>query len=228
MPPVIVSLLAEAQRWPVFPIYGMSWQAIVEDGNARVAEARGRLCRCGGGVSQVRRVLHERARDHVAMGKQARRKARWSGSPIGPRPLKAAPRSSKGGSAKARRMCAARFSAVSANPENTTSIPRAFSAVFVYVIQEQGRYAEAEQLQRQVIDIYKGLGYADELRPAGQRQCLPRADFESRAQVRRGDQALRSGRCLDGEVGAVAPRGRQRRSCARLHHAHAGQLRQRA
>ncbi|MDZ4368430.1 MAG: hypothetical protein U0987_15620, partial [Afipia sp.] len=37
------SLLAEAQRWPVFPIYGMSWQAIVEDGNARVAEARGRF-----------------------------------------------------------------------------------------------------------------------------------------------------------------------------------------
>ena len=31
--------------------------------------------------------------------------------------------------------------------------------VLVYVIQEQGRYAEAEQLQRQVIDIYQGLGY---------------------------------------------------------------------
>ena len=34
--------------------------------------------------------------------------------------------------------------------------------VLVYVIQEQGRYAEAEQLQRQVIDIYQGLGYAPE------------------------------------------------------------------
>ncbi len=34
--------------------------------------------------------------------------------------------------------------------------------MLVYVIQEQGRYAEAEQLQRQVIDIYKGLGYAPE------------------------------------------------------------------
>ena len=31
--------------------------------------------------------------------------------------------------------------------------------ILVYVIQEQGRYAEAEQLQRQVIDIYRGLGY---------------------------------------------------------------------
>ena len=31
--------------------------------------------------------------------------------------------------------------------------------VLVYVIQEQGRYQEAEQLQRQVINIYQGLGY---------------------------------------------------------------------
>ena len=37
------SLLAEAQRWPVFPTYGLNWQAFVEDGNARVAEARGRF-----------------------------------------------------------------------------------------------------------------------------------------------------------------------------------------
>ena len=37
------SLLAEAQRWPNFSIYGQSWQALVEDGAARVAEARGRF-----------------------------------------------------------------------------------------------------------------------------------------------------------------------------------------
>ena len=37
------SLLAEAQRWPNFSIYGLSWQALVEDGKARVAEARGRF-----------------------------------------------------------------------------------------------------------------------------------------------------------------------------------------
>jgi CHAT domain-containing protein len=34
--------------------------------------------------------------------------------------------------------------------------------VLVYVMQEQGRYAEAEQLQRQVISIYQGLGYGVE------------------------------------------------------------------
>src|SRR5258708_4948004 len=32
-------------------------------------------------------------------------------------------------------------------------------SVLVYVLQEQGRYADAEQLQRQVISIYQGLGY---------------------------------------------------------------------
>jgi len=42
-PPATASLLAEAQRWPMFPIYGMAWQAMVEDGNARIEESRGRF-----------------------------------------------------------------------------------------------------------------------------------------------------------------------------------------
>src|SRR5262249_48801334 len=33
---------------------------------------------------------------------------------------------------------------------------------FVYALQEQGRYEDAEKLQREVIDIYKGLGYRDD------------------------------------------------------------------
>jgi hypothetical protein len=37
------ALLTEAQRWPKFPLYGMAWQALVEDGNARLEEARGRF-----------------------------------------------------------------------------------------------------------------------------------------------------------------------------------------
>src|SRR5262249_54720996 len=35
------ALLNEAKRWTNFPIFGSSWLANVEDGNARVAEARG-------------------------------------------------------------------------------------------------------------------------------------------------------------------------------------------
>ncbi len=65
------ALLAEAQRWPGFPIYGMSWQAIVEDGSARVAEARGRFADAEGRLSQGVRSLHEFAQDAFAVGKQA-------------------------------------------------------------------------------------------------------------------------------------------------------------
>ena len=32
------SLLTEAQRWPAFPLYGMIWQATVEDAHIRDAE----------------------------------------------------------------------------------------------------------------------------------------------------------------------------------------------
>src|SRR5258708_2023256 len=37
------ALLTEALRWPSFQIYGMAWQAVVEDGSARIEEARGRF-----------------------------------------------------------------------------------------------------------------------------------------------------------------------------------------
>src|SRR4029450_267825 len=35
-------------------------------------------------------------------------------------------------------------------------------SVLVYVVQEQGRYQDAEQLQRQVIETYQGLGFGAE------------------------------------------------------------------
>ena len=38
-------------------------------------------------------------------------------------------------------------------------------SVLVYVVQEQGRYQDAEQLQREVIDIYQGLRYPAESGP---------------------------------------------------------------
>ncbi len=48
-------------------------------------------------------------------------------------------------------------------------------SVLVYVIQEQGRYQEAEKLQRQVIDIYQGLGYGVDFGPDGERPDIPGA-----------------------------------------------------
>ena len=65
------SLLAEAQRWPAFPIYGMTWQALVEDGNARIEESRGRFAAGGGCLSQGFDPLYEFDKNLCAMGKQA-------------------------------------------------------------------------------------------------------------------------------------------------------------
>ena len=54
------TLLAEARRWPNFPIYGASWQAYVEDGDARVAEARGLYADAEAELSQGGVVLYRR------------------------------------------------------------------------------------------------------------------------------------------------------------------------
>ncbi len=52
------TLLAEAKRWPNFPIYGANWQANVEDGNARVAEARGLYADAEANYRKAVAVLH--------------------------------------------------------------------------------------------------------------------------------------------------------------------------
>ena len=221
------SLLAEAQRWPVFPIYGANWQAMVEDGNARVAEARGRF-------ADAEAAYRKAASFYTATLKTV---PQWESKPpegelersrIGRSRWRDASRSSKDGSAKAKRTCAGRCSAASASPENSTAIPQEFSRVLVYVIQEQGRYQEAEQLQRQVIDIYQGLGYGVDSGSDGQFPCFPGSNSQPASGVTTRPQTLRPDRRLDREVGAVAPRGGQRRTGARLHHADARQLRQRA
>jgi hypothetical protein len=82
--------------------------------------------------------------------------------------------------------------------------------VLVYVIQEQGRYQEAEQLQRQVISIYQGLGYGVESGQMVNAQSFLAQILNLRGQY---DAASK----LD-----------QRRSAARCCHARAGQQRQRA
>ena len=65
------SLLAEAQRWPVFPIYGANWQAMVEDGNARVAEARGRLADAETAFRKAVIFYYSHVEERPTMGEQA-------------------------------------------------------------------------------------------------------------------------------------------------------------
>lgn len=155
------SLLAEAQRWPVFPIYGMSWQAIIEDGNARVAEARGRFADAEAAYRKSA-VFYTNALATMSQWEtkpaegEMERFADWATAFEGRTKVKQGRVGE--GEADVRRALLSRLSKSGKFHADTAGI----LSVFVYVVQEQGRYAEAEQLQREVIGIYKGLGYADD------------------------------------------------------------------
>lgn len=158
------SLLAEAQRWPVFRIYGMGWQAIVEDSNARVAEARGRFADAETAYRKSA-VFYTSALPTMSQWEsrpaegEMERFADWATALEGRTKVKQGRVGE--GEADVRRALLSRLSKSGKFHADTAGI----LSVFVYVIQEQGRYAEAEQLQREVIDIYKGLGYADDSGP---------------------------------------------------------------
>ncbi|HEY1212174.1 MAG TPA: CHAT domain-containing protein, partial [Bryobacteraceae bacterium] len=152
------ALLLESQRWPNFAIYGMSWQAIVEDGNARVAEARGRY-------AEAESSYHKAALLYAATVKtlpkwqskppdgQFERSSDWALA------LEGRAKVTQGrigeGEADVRRALLNRLS----NSGKFSADTGGILSVLVYVLQEQGRYREAEQLQRQVIGIFQGLGY---------------------------------------------------------------------
>jgi CHAT domain-containing protein len=155
------TLLAEAKRWPNFPVYGASWQAMVEDGDARVAEARGLY-------ADAESNYHKASLSYIAALKYL---AQWESKPAEGElerssdwalALEGRAKVKQGrvgeGETDVRRALLSRLSKSGKYHFDTAGV----LAVFVYVVQEQGRYQEAEQLQRQVIDIYRGLGYAAE------------------------------------------------------------------
>jgi CHAT domain-containing protein len=155
------SLLTESQRWPVFPIYGMAWQALVEDGNARIEEARGRFAEA---ETEYRKasVLYINSMKTFAQWEskpadgEMERLSDWALALAGRTKVKQGRVGE--GEADVRRALLNRLSKSGKFHADTAGI----LGVLVYVIQEQGRYQEAEQLQRQVISIYQGLGYGDD------------------------------------------------------------------
>ena len=64
--------LRKPGSWPNFPIYGASWQANVEDGDARVAEARGLYADAEAGFHKAAASYLAILQISLAMGKQAR------------------------------------------------------------------------------------------------------------------------------------------------------------
>ncbi|WLB24199.1 CHAT domain-containing protein [Bradyrhizobium japonicum] len=155
------ALLAEAQRWPVFQIYGMAWQALVEDSGARVEEARGRFAEAEAGYHKAS-ILHANSVKTYAQWESkppagsAETSADWALALEGRVKVKQGRVGE--GEADVRRALLSRLSKSGKYHVDTAGI----LGVLVYVVQEQGRYEEAEQLQRQVIAIYQGLGYSVE------------------------------------------------------------------
>ena len=158
------NLMNEARRWPVFPIYGMVWQAILEDGTARVAEARGRYVDAEAAYHKSA-VFYTNSLATMSQWEskpaegEMERFVDWASAFEGRTKVKQGRVGE--GEADVRRALLSRLSKSGKFHADTAGI----LGVFVYVVQEQGRYAEAEQLQREVIGIYKGLGYADDSGP---------------------------------------------------------------
>ena len=152
------SLLAEAQRWSNFPVYGAAWQATVEDGNARIAEARGRFADAEAAFHKAS-VFYTETLKTVSQWEskpqegELERLADWALALEGRVKVKQGRVGE--GEADVRRALLSRLAKSGKFHTDTAGV----LSVLVYVIQEQGRYQEAEQLQRQVIDIYQGLGY---------------------------------------------------------------------
>ena len=155
------NLMNEARRWPMFPTYGMVWQATLEDGTGRVAEARGRYADAEAAYHKSA-VFYTNAIPTMSQWEskpaegEMERFVDWATAFEGRVKVKQGRVGE--GEADVRRALLSRLSKSGKFHADTAGI----LAVFVYVIQEQGRYAEAEQLQREVVGIYKGLGYGDD------------------------------------------------------------------
>ncbi len=158
------ALLTEAQRWTVFPTYGLTWQAVVEDGIARVAEARGRYADAEVAYGKATR-FHTASLSTLSQWEskpadgEIERSADWTLALQGRVKVKQGRVGE--GEADVRRALLNRLKGNGKYHIDTAGI----LSVLVYVMQEQGRFDEAEQLQERVIDIYKGLGYQTDSNP---------------------------------------------------------------
>jgi tetratricopeptide (TPR) repeat protein len=155
------SILTEMKTKPDTSQYFTVWSAKIEETAARIAEARGRLGEAGQGYERAAKLYRqtiplisqwrssvpaedfERASDSMlASAGRMRVKAGRIGE----------------GEANIRRALLSRLSKAGKFNADTAAI----LGTFAFALQEQGRNQEAEKIQREVIGIYKGLGYAED------------------------------------------------------------------
>ena len=159
------ALLAESRKWQNFGLYGSNWTAQVEDGNGRIFEAHGRF-------ADAEKAYHRSAdqyRDALARSPQYQtppprgaieNAIDWDTAFEGR--VKAKQGRVAEGEVDVRRALLGRLSAVGKYHPDTAGI----LGIFAWVLGEQGRNAEAEQLVRTIIEIYKGMKFPDNSPPA--------------------------------------------------------------
>ena len=159
------ALLVESRKWQNFGIYGSNWNAQVEDGNGRIFEAHGRF-------ADAEKAYHRSAdlyRDALTRVPQYQtppprgameNAIDWNTAFEGR--VKAKQGRVAEGEVDVRRALLGRLSAVGKYHPDTAGI----LGILAWVLGEQGRNAEAEQLVRSIIEIYKGMIFPDDSPPA--------------------------------------------------------------
>lgn len=155
------SLVNEAKRWPSYSVYATNFQATIEDGTGRIAEAKGNYAAAEQAYHNAA-LLHAQTIGFLPKWPSAppvEEFEKWSDYDLAAEGRVKLKQGRIGeGEADVRRAVLNRLSKNGKYHPNTAGM----LGIFVYVLQEQGRYDDAEKLERQIIDIYKGLGYADD------------------------------------------------------------------
>lgn len=155
------ALFEQAKSWPNADTYRSGWESNVENGNARLLQARGKFAEA--------EASYRRA--HMLLRDALERSADW---PQKPAPgalestidflvaaegqMKARQGRLAEGEADVRRALLSRLKSVGKYHPNTAQAAIALAQM----ISEQTRFAEAEQLARAAVNIYRALGYPED------------------------------------------------------------------
>jgi hypothetical protein len=159
------SLLTEAKTWPNYSVYSTAWNGTLEEIAARIAESRGRLEEAGQGYEKAAKLYSQTIPllskwPSAPPAEEFERQSDNALAAAGRVKVKAGRIGE--GEADIRRALLSRLSKVGKFHADTAFV----LGTFAFALQEQGRYEDAEKIEREVIDIYKGLGYAED---SGQR-----------------------------------------------------------
>jgi CHAT domain-containing protein len=155
------ALFKQSWVWPNVEMFRSAWESNVENGNARLLQARGKYAEAEAAYR----------RSHILLRDAVERSAEWSNKPepgameatidfliAAEGGMKAQQGRLAEGEADARRALLNRLKAVGKYHPTTAQAATALARM----ISEQTRFAEAEQLARAAVEIYRELGYPED------------------------------------------------------------------